>query len=36
VFGIAVERWVDDANQRSLPELVGDSFGQLRAVTAGR
>jgi hypothetical protein len=36
VFRIAVERWVDAANQRGLPELVRDSFGQLRAVTAGR
>ena len=36
VFRIAVERWVDEANARSLPELVRDSFGQLRAVTAGR
>jgi AcrR family transcriptional regulator len=36
VFRIAVDRWVDEANQRTLPELVRDSFGQLRAVTAGR
>ena len=36
VLRIAVERWVDEANKRSLPELVRDSFGQLRAVTAGR
>ena len=36
VFRIAVERWVDEANERSLPELVRDSFHQLSAVTAGR
>lgn len=36
VFRIAVDRWVDEANEGSLPELVRDSFGQLRAVTAGR
>jgi AcrR family transcriptional regulator len=36
VFRIAVDRWVDEANERTLPELVRDSFGQLRAVTAGR
>jgi AcrR family transcriptional regulator len=36
VFRIAVERWVQDGGERSLSELVRDSFSQLRAVTAGR
>jgi AcrR family transcriptional regulator len=36
VFKIAFERWVEDANQQDLRELIGDSFDQLRAVTAGK
>jgi AcrR family transcriptional regulator len=36
VFRIAVERWLDEANTRSLPELVRDSLDQLKAVTAGQ
>jgi AcrR family transcriptional regulator len=36
VFRIAVERWVDETGERSLPQIVRDSFDQLKAVTAGR
>jgi AcrR family transcriptional regulator len=36
VFRIAFERWVDETNQRDLPDLIRDSLGQLKAVTAGR
>jgi len=35
IFRIAVERWVDETNERSLPELIRESLEQLRAVTAG-
>jgi AcrR family transcriptional regulator len=35
VFRIAVERWADETGQRSLPQIVRDSFDQLKAVTAG-
>jgi AcrR family transcriptional regulator len=34
VFRTAFERWVDEANRRSFPELVRDSLDQLKAVTA--
>ena len=36
VFRIAVERWVDEANERTLPDLVRASLHELKAVTAGR
>ena len=36
VFRIAVERWVDEANERTLPDLVRASLDELKAVTAGR
>ena len=36
VFKIAFERWIDESNERSFPELVGESLDQLRAVSAGR
>jgi AcrR family transcriptional regulator len=36
VFRIAFERWVDETNQRDLPELIRDSLDELRAVTAGK
>jgi AcrR family transcriptional regulator len=36
VFRIAFERWVDETNQRDLPELIRDSLDELKAVTAGR
>jgi AcrR family transcriptional regulator len=35
VFRIAFERWVDETNQRELPELIRDSLDELKAVTAG-
>jgi AcrR family transcriptional regulator len=36
VFRIAFERWVQETNQRGLPELIRDSLDELKAVTAGR
>jgi hypothetical protein len=36
VFRIAYERWVDETNQRDLPELIRDSLDELKAVTAGK
>jgi AcrR family transcriptional regulator len=36
VFRIAVERWADETGRRSLPQIVRDSFEQLKAVTAGQ
>jgi AcrR family transcriptional regulator len=35
VFRIAFERWVAEASQRDLPELIRESLEALRAVTAG-
>ena len=35
IFRVAFERWVDDSNQRELPELIRESLDQLKAVTAG-
>jgi AcrR family transcriptional regulator len=35
VFKIAFERWVNDTNQRDLPQLIRESLDQLKAVTAG-
>ena len=32
VFRVAVERWVDEANQRDLPELVRESLDELNAL----
>jgi AcrR family transcriptional regulator len=34
VFRVAVERWADEAGERSLPQIVRDSFDQLRAAVA--
>ena len=36
VFRIAFERWVQETNQRDLPELIRDSLDDLKAVTAGK
>jgi AcrR family transcriptional regulator len=36
VFRVAVERWVNESNQRDLPQLIGESLNELKAVTAGR
>ncbi|MGA9858563.1 MAG: TetR family transcriptional regulator [Solirubrobacteraceae bacterium] len=35
VFKIAFERWVEQTNQRSLPQLIRESLVELQAVTAG-
>ena len=35
VFRIAFERWVNDAGEPSLPQLIRASLGELRTVTAG-
>jgi AcrR family transcriptional regulator len=35
VFRIAFERWVEDGNERDLPDLMRDSLDHLRAVTSG-
>jgi AcrR family transcriptional regulator len=34
VFRVAVERWADEAGDRSLPQIVRDSFDQLKAAVA--
>jgi AcrR family transcriptional regulator len=36
VFKIAFERWVDETSHRDLPQLIRESFDELKAVTAGR
>ena len=36
VFRIGFERWIEEANDRELPEILCESFDQLKAVTAGR
>jgi AcrR family transcriptional regulator len=36
VFKIAFERWVNECNQRDLPQLIRESLDELKAVTAGR
>ena len=35
VFKIAFERWVNGTGQPDLPQLIRESLGELRAVTAG-
>ena len=35
VFRVAFERWVNDIGQRGLPELIRESFDELKALTAG-
>jgi hypothetical protein len=35
VFRIAFERWMEDGEQRQLPQLIRVSLDELRAVTAG-
>jgi AcrR family transcriptional regulator len=35
VFKIAFERWVDGTSQPELSQLISESLGELRAVTAG-
>jgi hypothetical protein len=36
VFRIAFEHWVNETNQKDLPQLIRESFDELKAVTAGR
>jgi AcrR family transcriptional regulator len=36
VFKVAFQRWVNETNQRELPQLVRESLDELKAVTAGR
>jgi AcrR family transcriptional regulator len=36
VFRVAVERWVNESNQRDLPHLIRESLDELKAVTAGK
>jgi AcrR family transcriptional regulator len=35
VFRVAFERWLDEPDDRQLPELIRESLEQLKAVTAG-
>jgi len=35
VFKIAFERWVGETSQQELPQLIRESFDELKAVTAG-
>ena len=35
VFKIAFEAWTSETNQRDFPELIRESFDELKAVTAG-
>jgi hypothetical protein len=34
--GSAIERWVDETNQRDLPELIRELLDELGALTANR
>ncbi len=36
VFRIAFETWVGEADQRDLPQVIRESFDELKAVTGGR
>jgi AcrR family transcriptional regulator len=36
VFRVAFECWIDEANERDLPEIIRESLDELKAVTAGR
>jgi AcrR family transcriptional regulator len=35
VFRVAFERWINDTGQRGLPELVRESFDELKILTGG-
>jgi hypothetical protein len=35
VYKISFERWVSEPGPQDLPELIRESFGELRVVTAG-
>ena len=36
VFRIALERWIDEADQRDLSQVIRESLHELKAVTAGQ
>ncbi|MGO8950514.1 MAG: TetR family transcriptional regulator [Ktedonobacterales bacterium] len=36
VFKVAFERWINETNQRDLPQLIRESLDELKAVTAGK
>ena len=36
VFKISFERWIDDENRGSFPDIIRESFDELTAVTAAR
>jgi AcrR family transcriptional regulator len=36
VFRIAFERWINEASQADLPQLIRESLDELKAVTAGK
>ena len=36
VFKIAFELWINETNQADLPQLIRESFDELKAVTAGK
>jgi AcrR family transcriptional regulator len=36
VFRMAFERWIDEGNDQSFPQLIHESLEQLKAVTEGR
>jgi AcrR family transcriptional regulator len=36
VFRVAFERWATETGQRDLPQLIGESLAELKAVTAGQ
>jgi AcrR family transcriptional regulator len=35
VLKVAFERWINETNQQDLPQLIGELFDELKAVTAG-
>jgi AcrR family transcriptional regulator len=35
IFRVAFERWINDTGQRGLPDLIRESFDELKALTAG-
>ena len=36
VFKVAFECWVDESNQRDLPQVIRESLAELKAVTSGK
>jgi AcrR family transcriptional regulator len=35
VFKVAFERWVEESNQRELPQIIRETFDELKAATRG-